>query len=486
MFLPALLLAVMLVLSAAPTMPTRAALAAPISTPKSYSTRDVVINEIAWAGTEASPFDEWIELHNNIDTTISLDDWTLTAKDGTPTVTLSGSIKPNAYFLLERTDENTISNITSDQIYTGGLGNDGESLVLKDASGNIIDTANHAGEAWPAGENFKSMNRIDPTVEDTPDNWWTPTENTKAEDANENIIVGSPRKANPVLPTPTSSPTLTTTPTPTSTPTPTATTTPTATPTATPKITATPTPTKSPELKLVLIVDARAQDEGTRVKIEGVITSPPEQLGSRAMYMEDESGGIKILLDRKDRDDLKYEDKVEIIGEIGGAFNETYLKLENGNDVTVLGKGDLPDPLQVETGQVNESNEGRLLQVNGQISATSGNTFYVNDGSGNVKVYVKDSTSIDLPRKQTGDYSRVNGINSQYKEDHRLLPRFAEDILLSSTPILDSQDDTGEVLGASTTSETSSHQLPATAAGGISDGWMVLTTAGLFLRKLLE
>jgi len=42
----------------------------------------VVLEEIAWMGTAASPFHEWMELRNTTDAPILLDGWTLVADDG--------------------------------------------------------------------------------------------------------------------------------------------------------------------------------------------------------------------------------------------------------------------------------------------------------------------------------------------------------------------------------------------------------------------
>ena len=52
----------------------------------------VVINEIAWMGTDASPNDEWIELYNRTEKEIALSNWVLYAKDGVPYIPLSGAI----------------------------------------------------------------------------------------------------------------------------------------------------------------------------------------------------------------------------------------------------------------------------------------------------------------------------------------------------------------------------------------------------------
>ncbi|HIP97259.1 MAG TPA: lamin tail domain-containing protein, partial [Anaerolineae bacterium] len=99
---------------------------------------DVVINEVAWMGTAASSYDEWIELKNNTDQDIDLNGWTLVAADGTPSVALTGTVPANGYYLLERTDDTTVSNIPADQIYKGILENGGEVLILRDDV--VVDT----------------------------------------------------------------------------------------------------------------------------------------------------------------------------------------------------------------------------------------------------------------------------------------------------------------------------------------------------------
>ena len=127
---------------------------------------DVIISEVAWGGTAASTADEWIELYNPTGSDIVLTGWTLASSDASPTISLSGTIPAGGYFLLERTDDSTVSGIPASQIYTGDLGNGGEVLTLQDnnvPTANIIDTANISGAGWDAGSaasNYYSMERI--------------------------------------------------------------------------------------------------------------------------------------------------------------------------------------------------------------------------------------------------------------------------------------------------------------------------------------
>ena len=57
---------------------------------RAASALDVVINEVAWMGTNASAYHEWIELHNTTGAAIDLTSWTLSAADGAPNITLAG------------------------------------------------------------------------------------------------------------------------------------------------------------------------------------------------------------------------------------------------------------------------------------------------------------------------------------------------------------------------------------------------------------
>jgi uncharacterized repeat protein (TIGR01451 family) len=172
----------------------------------SYNSLDVVVSEIAWAGTGADSNDEWIELYNNTNQSITLTGWTLVAADGAPTIALSGTILANSFFVLERTDQTTISDMIGNQIYSGSLSNSGEALTLKDALGNTIDTTNGNGGAWPAGDDstHSSMERIHLTSADTDTNWATNDGvHRNGLDAGSNAINGTPGAPNSTLIAPT-------------------------------------------------------------------------------------------------------------------------------------------------------------------------------------------------------------------------------------------------------------------------------------------
>lgn len=142
-----------------------------------YFSSPVVINEVAWAGTSASSFDEWIELYNKTGKPISLNNWVLYAQDLVPYINLSSEIPANGYYLIERTDDTAVSDIPADLIaeFSGvgggsGLSNSGEILILSYASSTIDQTVLcDPGSKWCGGSNANSsgnpsMERIDYAV----------------------------------------------------------------------------------------------------------------------------------------------------------------------------------------------------------------------------------------------------------------------------------------------------------------------------------
>lgn len=141
---------------------------------------DIVINEIAWMGTATSANDEWLELYNNTDDPINLDGWILKTDYETPQINLTGIIPARGFYLLERTNDDTVPEILADKIYTGALGNNGESLKLYDASGNVVDEVN-CSAGWFAGKGkpeYKTMERINPLISGNETSNWQSSQNS--------------------------------------------------------------------------------------------------------------------------------------------------------------------------------------------------------------------------------------------------------------------------------------------------------------------
>jgi len=173
---------------------------------------DVVINEVAWAGTSAvTDQDEYIELFNNTNHDINLFPsgevskwWKIIIGD--KEISLSKIVNPiipkNGYYLLERTDDRTVNEIPADVIYSGVLKNSGEKIILIDGAGQLVDELDNSS-GWFAGSDvsYASMERMSSRKPSSDDkNWQTnqgPRLIGKVDGGGDDIpLRGSPKQPN--------------------------------------------------------------------------------------------------------------------------------------------------------------------------------------------------------------------------------------------------------------------------------------------------
>jgi len=180
------------------------------------------------------------------------------------------------------------------------------------------------------------------------------------------------------------------------------------------------------KVKKVELKKVRGEEKGTIVEVIGVVSVPPGVFGTRYVYLA--GSGIQLYFHKGAWPQLKLGDKVRMVGEVSAIRGEARLKLAAVGDIKVLSGGEPPVPVVVKTEEVDEELEGSLVTVQGRVSKTSGDTFYVDDGSGEVKVYIKPTVKIDKPRMKKGMAVMVTGVVSETSSGYRILPRWQEDL----------------------------------------------------------
>ncbi len=117
---------------------------------------EIILNEVAWMGTDASSNDEWLELKNNSAKEINLGGWQIkNQKDNLRISFTENKILPSeGFFILERTDDNSVPAVAADFIYSGAMSNDGEWFRIFDGKCKVVDEIN-ASLGWGrfGGEN---------------------------------------------------------------------------------------------------------------------------------------------------------------------------------------------------------------------------------------------------------------------------------------------------------------------------------------------
>lgn len=180
----------------------------------------------------------------------------------------------------------------------------------------------------------------------------------------------------------------------------------------------------------VALKDVRNLKTGAMVTTEGVVSAPPGVLGKGILYLA--GSGIQVYFSEDEYPELKVGDKVKVTGELVSYLGESRLKLAGVSDVVKVSVVEEPLPHEARTGDVGEILEGFLVVVIGRVTETSGDTFYVDDGSGAVKIFIKEDTGIDKPKMKKGDLVTIIGVVSQTNSGYRILPRFQEDVRLGA------------------------------------------------------
>ncbi len=180
------------------------------------------------------------------------------------------------------------------------------------------------------------------------------------------------------------------------------------------------------EITRVSVEEAKKLPRYTLVKTSGIVSTPPGIFSPNTFYLW--GSGIQVHSYKAKIPSLNIGDKVEIVGRISEVGGEKRILLNKTEDVKVVSHNNLVKPKIVSTGNVGKPIEGYLVTIRGRITKVDGNVFFLNDGSGNVKVYIKPQTGIVRPKMKIGSYAVITGQVSRTSAGYRVLPRFQQDV----------------------------------------------------------
>lgn len=185
------------------------------------------------------------------------------------------------------------------------------------------------------------------------------------------------------------------------------------------------------------IRDIRNLDNGQYVRIVGVVTTPPGVVSAQYFYIQDESGGIQVYNSKKIFPHIEAGNTISVYGKLSETAGEKRIIYYALSDIEIISSEKTTvEPKQISGDQFGEDNEGVYVKLQGQVTKSSGSTFYVDCQGTIVKVTVRKTAQINKPKLRKGDLVEVAGIVSQYKDDYRLLPIKAGDVKITKSAIL--------------------------------------------------
>jgi len=195
-----------------------------------------------------------------------------------------------------------------------------------------------------------------------------------------------------------------------------------------------PSPPPPPGPVFVTIAETKIMATETIVTVEGQVTASPGIFAEKSFYIQDSTAGTLVYLREGDVQptvaSLSEGDRVRVTGQLWDYYDEREIRVAGPGDIQRVGAGEPLEPTMIKTGEVDEAHEGLLAQIVGEITGWERSALYLDDGSGEARIYVKAATGIERPWVERGEIYSVVGIVSQYQEEHELLPRYQSDISL--------------------------------------------------------
>ena len=188
--------------------------------------------------------------------------------------------------------------------------------------------------------------------------------------------------------------------------------------------------------KTISIAEARSLPLGTVVTIDGSVTVPSGAFSSstfdQGFAIQDRTGGIYVSVP----DNLGFElrQQVRVTGKLADTVLPGLLVLVDVTEIKAHGRGPKVRALPVETGDVGEATEGKLVTITGTITQPVVNDLpfgfiiFINDGSGEVHSFVCASTGIDVSGLSPGQTIEVTGFSGQFADSFEVDPRTQDDI----------------------------------------------------------
>jgi len=188
---------------------------------------------------------------------------------------------------------------------------------------------------------------------------------------------------------------------------------------------------------LPTIAEVRAMPLGTVVTLEGTVTTPSGVFASsffdEGFAVQDATAGIFVSFPDTDIG-VRPPRHVKVTGVLQDASGLLVIAPARVSDVKIRGRDKPVKPIWVRTGSIGESTEGSLVRSVGVITqgpivdGDFGHKLSIDDGSGEITVFVNLGTNVDVSPLAVGQLIEVTGFSSQFTDHYEIDIRGPEDL----------------------------------------------------------
>ena len=209
----------------------------------------------------------------------------------------------------------------------------------------------------------------------------------------------------------------------------------------------------TPQLPVSKIADVRVDLDGDNnpdrfgetVVVEGYVTAASNAAAKGnsffdVIYVQDETAGLTVF--GVSSTEVKLGQKVRLTGKVSSYLGDAQIALNNEEfDLEIIDTNiNLVNPTKLSTADsMLEEKEGLLVEVAGKVTRIEGQNIYVNDGTGEARVYTEGYIGSSAnpgvadewkSRIKVGDKVSAIGLASEDPEGHRLRVRDSAEIVV--------------------------------------------------------
>jgi hypothetical protein len=410
--------------------------------PIEYAWQTIRINEIMAAPETGE--DEWVELYNPTLTPVNLSGWTLEEGAGQSTE-LFGTITNDGYLVFDKNN----------------LNNSGDIILLKDATGNVVDEISYGNwddgdteDNAPATDRGETLSLIDDVyyisdqitkgaeneavlveVEPEPSEVDVTVEDIEgARDVEEEVDELEPmelpeepigqveeeqiiEETSLVISGETSN-------------------------------------NSETYYEFMTIAAVRNQNLKDQVMVKGQVAVTPGTFGKNYLYLFDGQAGTQVYFSKANWPELKEGDTISVAGYVSQSQEEKRINVRAKEDLAILEPEVKAEPLLVD--EVNQSLVGALVQIEATLVEKASYKMYMANELGEFTVNLKQGSEIDSSLFKVEDQLLITGVLVQVKDNLYLQPRSQadfENISLEELPVVGALTD-NEPIAASGTKQT--------------------------------
>jgi len=358
------------------------------SPPSTGQLGDVKITEFMSAPSDGP---EWVEIYNATDKQISLVNWSIEDNTEKQTV-LDGNLDPGQYLVIDA--------------IKAQLNNTGDSIILRDAEGNLIDIIAYGNDEVPAPGKGVSMGIAEgvwheydipsPEAENSVLTFQEVDESTYSSGVIQSEE--SPKAQDKTLQL--DAETITD-----------------------------PVHEEITEQKKEAKEDASSSGITDLVTKTGFITALPGTFGKQIAFIN----GIQLYMHSADWPELTLGDEISVHGILSSARGEPRIKLSGPDQITFTSQKELPSQeLVVE--EALSKKEGELVTITGAVEGRDGDKLTLKDDTGSVIIVAHANTGISWSNIPTTRI-KVTGIIRTINDGVYIYPRHESDIDYLEDPV---------------------------------------------------